>query len=291
MTAFNDIDALFASGAPSFFTKETPVGGSISGPIVSASPIQATDFATKQLETWDDGRPKMLLAVTVASNLHTTPDDNGHRTIYIKTWGEQAKAFKMAVQNACGPTASASQALAVGNLFAAQYTGEIPSQKGSPTKLYAYQIQPVNAGIDQSFGGQQQYTQPPVQQQPQQFGQNQGPAPSWATGQPQQPTPPAPSAPQQGYPQQPGQFQQVPAAPAPIQQAPLPQAPQPAQPVQQAPVAQPVQQQPAPAPPQQAAANPADVARSLIAVGQPDELIAQATGLDVAVIAQLRAAA
>ncbi len=293
MTISNDIDALFSSGAPSFFTRDTPVGSQISGPIISASPIQATDFVTKQLETWDDGRPKMLLAVTIASNLQTTPDDNGHRTIYIKTWGEQSKAFKQAVQNACGPTATASQALAQGNIFTAAYTGEIPSQQGSPTKVYAYQIQPVNAGLDQSFGGQQQYTQSPVQQQPQQFGQNQGPAPTWATGQPQQPTPPAPPAPQQhGYPQQQGQFQQPQGQPAPIQQARLPQAPQPDQPVHATPVAQPVQQQQAaPAAPQQAAQNPADVARSLIAVGQPDELIAQATGLDPAVIAQLRAAA
>lgn len=199
--SLNTLDELFQSGAPGFFTRETPIGSSISGPIVSATSIQSTDYATKKPETWDDGRPKMLLAVTVASSMRTTPDDNGHRTIYIKTWGEQSKAVKLAFQNAYGPTALASQALATGNIFSAAYTGEMQGDFGSPTKLYSYQIQPANTGLDQGFAQPAPIHQAP--QAPAQFGQQQGPPPVWAQ--------PAPAV------------QAIPQAPAPIQ-APLPVA-------------------------------------------------------------------
>lgn len=263
--SINDIDALFASGAPGFFNSETPVGASVSGPIISATPIQSTDFATKKPETWDDGRAKMLLAITIASNLRTTPDDNGHRTIYIKTWGEQSKAFKQAVQTACGPTASASQALAAGNIFTAAFTGTQPSDFGSPTKIFAYQIQPVNTAMDQAFAqpAAQQYQAP--QSVDQRIAQ-QGQPPAWAT----QGQPPLQQAAPQAITQQ---YPQPVQAPAPVQA--LPQAP--------APIAQ-------PAPVAAPAEDPAGKARQLAALGIPNDQIAAATGLDPAVIAQVLAA-
>lgn len=268
--SLNALDDLFQSGAPGFFNRDTPVGSSVSGPIVSATSIQSTDYATKKAETWDDGRPKMLLAVTVASNLRTTPDDNGHRTIYIKTWGEQSKAVKLAFQNAYGPTALASQALATGNIFTATYTGEMQGDFGSPTKLYTYQIQPANPGVDAGF--QPSAQQPPVQAPPVSPWGQQGPPPAWATQAPAAPAPaPLPAVPAQTPPVQ--------AYPQPVAQ-PLPQAPAPVQAVPSPAVAA------SPAP----VADPAGTARQLIALGIPDEQITAATGLDPAVIAQLRAA-
>lgn len=258
--SITDIDSLFSSGAPGFFNRDTPVGASISGTVVSISPLQATDFATKALETWDDGRPKMLLALTVASNLRNSPDDNGHRTIYIKTWGNQAAEFKRAVQAVGGPTATVSAVVQPGAGFTATYTGEEPSKFGSPTKLYTYQVHPGAAAVDAALPAQAPQ-QPPID--------------PWANAAPQQPAwslPPvqAPAAPvQQVAPQyqapQAPVAQQIPQQPQPIQQAP--------QPVAAAPIQAPAQ----PAAPQQ---DPTAIARQLIAVGQDDATIAAHTGLD-----------
>lgn len=270
--SITDIDSLFSSGAPGFFNRDIPVGASISGTVVSISPLQATDFATKALETWDDGRPKMLLALTVASNLRNSPDDNGHRTIYIKTWGNQAAEFKRAVQAVGGPTATVSAVVQPGAGFTATYTGEEPSKFGSPTKLYTYQVAPGAGAVDAAMPAQapqQQYQQPPADP-----WANAAPAqPAWSMP-PAQPVAPVQQMPQYQAPQAPV-AQQIPQQPQPIQQAPQPVAP--------APIQAPTQ----PAPPAQ---DSAAIARQLIAVGQDDATIAAHTGLDPAVITALRAA-
>lgn len=254
--SITNIDDLFASGAPGFFNKDTPVGASITGTVVTLTAIQSSDYATKAPETWDDGRPKMLLALTIESNIRATQDDNGHRTIYIKTWGSQADAFKRAVQAAGGPTATVSQIVTPGARFTATYSGTEPSKFGSDTKLYTYQVQPGAAAVDNAFAQQPE----PVQQPTQTPGFGQGQPPAWAT------QPPAQQAPQAAY-----------QAPAPVQQ-PITQTPQPvATPAQQAPVA------PAAEPTDQAAQ-----ARQLIALGLDDEQIAGHTGLDPAVVTMLR---
>lgn len=261
--SITDIDSLFSSGAPGFFNAETPIGASISGTVVSISPLQATDFATKALETWDDGRPKMLLALTVASNLRNSPDDNGHRTIYIKTWGNQAQEFKRAVQAVGGPTATVSQVVRPGAGFTATYAGQEPSKFGSPTKLYTYQVHPGAAAVDAALPAAPAPTPDPWA--------NAHPQPAWSM-----PPVAAPVAPAQPVYQQPT-AQQYQAPQAPVAQQ-IPQQPQP--------VAAPELAQPT-APPQQ---DPATIARQLIAVGQDDATIAAHTGLDPAVITALRAA-
>lgn len=152
------IDDLLSGGARGFFRAETPVGASVSGTIVSVDAIQSTDFATKKPETWDDGRPKMLIAVTVQTALREGEDDTGQRGIYIKSWGTQAQALKEAIQAAGGPGAKASTVLVPGATFTATFTGTQPSDFGSPTKLYTYQVVPAAAAALDQVGGQ------PVQQ-------------------------------------------------------------------------------------------------------------------------------
>lgn len=154
----SSLDDALGGGAKGFFRSETPVGASVTGTITQVTVIQSTDFATKKPETWDDGRPKELAAVTVQTALREGEDDTGQRAVYIKLWGVQAQALKDAIQAAGGPGAKASSVLVPGATFTATFTGTQPSDFGSPTKLYTYQIVPAaTAALDQ-VGGQ------PVQQ-------------------------------------------------------------------------------------------------------------------------------
>ena len=160
--AITDIDALLSSaGAPSFFRKETPVGASVTGTVLEVVGRQNTDFISGDPQTWDDGRPQMLIALTLQTTLRDHAEDNGQRGIYIKTWGAQAAALKEAVKAAGGATAGA--VLRPGATFTATFTGETPSKAGSPTKMYAYQIvAPALAAIDQVGGQPTAPATPPV---------------------------------------------------------------------------------------------------------------------------------
>jgi len=151
--SITDIDALLSSaGAPSFFRKETPIGATVTGTVLEVVGRQNTDYISGDPQTWDDGRPQMLIAITLQTQLRDHAEDNGQRGLYIKTWGAQAAALKDAVKAAGGATAGV--VLRVGATLTATFTGEAPSKAGSPTKLYAYQIVPAAlAAIDQ-VGGQ-----------------------------------------------------------------------------------------------------------------------------------------
>lgn len=150
-------EAVGGSGAPSLFKKDSPINHSGGGTIIDAVVRQIRDFVTKQPKTWDDGRPQEQVVVRVQTELRDTPDDDGVRGIYVKTWGPQVKALQEAISAAGFQTATA--ALAPGNQFFAQLTGTQPSQGGDPEKLYRYHIQP---GAAPQQAAQQA---PPAQQQ------------------------------------------------------------------------------------------------------------------------------
>lgn len=184
------IDDLLAGGARGFFRSETPVGASVTGTILTVDAIQSTDYISKKPETWDDGRPKMLIAVTVQTTLREGEDDTGQRGIYIKSWGTQAQALKEAIQAAGGPGAKASTVLVPGATFTATFTGTQPSDYGSPTKLYTYQIVPAAAAALDQVGGQPSQ-QPAAPSQPAPAPVS---APAPAAPAPAQPAPAAPTA-------------------------------------------------------------------------------------------------
>lgn len=158
----SDIDALLSSaGATSFFRKETPIGASITGTVLEVTGRQSTDYVSGDPEFWDDGKPKMLIAITLQTALRDHVEDDGRRGVYVKTWGVQATALKDAVKAAGGATAGA--VLRPGATFTGTYTGETPSKAGSPTKLYSYQIvPPALAAIDQVGGQPTAPAAPPV---------------------------------------------------------------------------------------------------------------------------------
>ena len=183
--------ALAGGGAPTFFTKDSPVGATVTGTVVAAELRQVTDYATQKPKTWDDGRPQMQVIVTLNTNERdpANPDDDGQRRVFIKTWGVWRDALNAAIKAAGGT--KASDVLTPGAQFTATFTETRPSSMGSPMKVYAYKIEPAaQAGLDAAV------TPPPA------GGQAGDP---WATQ--QQATPPA------------AQAQQPAAGPDPVAQA------------------------------------------------------------------------
>lgn len=131
-----------------------------------------SDFNTKQPAFWQDGSPKLQVLVTINTGV-TDPnveDDDGYRTVYIKGWGEQRRAWLDAIRRAGLHKASD---IKPGDRFTAVFTGYGPSQNGmQPPKVMEYTIE------HQSLADMAMSQPQPVMQQPAQSAQ-QG---SWTRG-------------------------------------------------------------------------------------------------------------
>jgi hypothetical protein len=144
-------EVLSGGGAKSAFTKDSPLGTTVTGTIIDASTNQIHDYMTGKPKTWDDGRPQMQIVVRVQTDQRVDADDDGVRGVYIKTWGPWKEALMAAIK-AIGKS-KPSEALVPGYGFTASFSGTKPSSQGSDTKLYTYRIEPrAQAAVDQAFG-------------------------------------------------------------------------------------------------------------------------------------------
>jgi hypothetical protein len=222
-------EVLSGGGAKSAFTKDSPLGTTVTGTILDANTSQIHDYMTGKPKTWDDGRPQMQIVVRIQTEQRVDADDDGVRGVYIKTWGPWKEALMAAIKGI--GKSKPSEALVPGYGFTATFSGTKPSSQGSDTKLYTYRIEPrASQALDDP----------------------------WAPVQAAAPAQPAPVTPQ--------------ATAVTPQPVPVPPA--------------------APAAP--AAGDPAELAnkaRQMIALGLPDAVIAQNTGLSMDIIAAVRAAA
>ena len=179
-------------------------GTSISGIIENVTANQIRDFKSRQPKFFDDGQPQMQVLVTINTGV-TDPmveDDDGRRTVYIRGFGLQRRAWLQALHNA-GLRKAAE--VRPGDRFTATFTGFGEAKPGmNAPKLFEYVIE------------------------------HQSPA-DLAMGQPQQPgmQQAQPAYPQQQYaPQQPMQAPNQGYAPAPVDPWNPPAQAQPAQQVQ-----------------------------------------------------------
>lgn len=149
-----DLNAALAGAAS---LKPENIGEIIEGTITNSEVTQHTDYATGKPETWEDGKPKANIVISLRT------DDGTDGAIYIKNWGAQRAALRKAIQ-ATG--LDANTALAPGNRIAMAYVGNEPNKnpKFDATKLYEFTITPRanlgGAGLDQPG------SEPPQQQQP-----------------------------------------------------------------------------------------------------------------------------
>ena len=241
-------DLLAGNSAKAYFGANSQPGDTVTGVIEKIETTQVNDFQTKQPAFWNDGRPKEQIHVIIQTQLRdpSVEDDDGRRSLWIKGWGIQLKAFRDACRQA------GVKIPKPGDTITERFVGL--GQRGDapqPPKVFEFHIEPASS-VNSLVNGsqprqpvQQGSQQPPVQQSPQDSPQQQ-----YA---PQQPT----QTPNQGY-------QQPPVDPwnPPTQLQPQ----QPAQPVQ---LGQPQQQ-----------ADPMKV-NQLKAMGKPPQEIAALLGVPV----------
>ena len=247
-------ELLSGSGPKSFFNTDSQPGQSVTGVLDLIETSQMRDFQTKQPAYWNDGRPQMQIHIVLQTTLHdpSIEDDDGRRSLWIKGWGIQLKAFREACRQA------GVKAPKAGDTMTATFTGL--GERGNapqPPKVYAYQITPSNDVAQlvnpQPTAPQQTAYHPQQPQQP--MGQYQ----------PQQPVPP-----QMPVQQAPQQYQQ--------------QTPTPQQPAYRQPTAPQQPQQPAPVQAPQASVQQIQQLRSL---GKKDQEIAGLLGVTIQRIGQI----
>lgn len=188
-------------------------GTSISGIIENVTANQIRDLKSRQPKFFDDGQPQMQVLVTINTGV-TDPmveDDDGRRTVYIKGFGLQRRAWLQALHKA-GLRKAAE--VRPGDRFTATFTGFGEAKPGmNAPKLFEYVIEhqsPADLAMNQPQQPGMQQAQPAYPQQqyaPQQPMQapNQGYAPApvdpWNPPTQQQPQQPAQPV-QLGQPQQ-----------------------------------------------------------------------------------------
>lgn len=241
-------ELLAGNSAKAYFGANSQPGDSVTGVIEKIETTQVNDFQTKQPAYWNEGRPKEQIHVIIQTQLRdpSVDDDDGRRSLWIKGWGIQLKAFRDACRQA------GVKIPKPGDTITERFVGLGPrGDAPQPPKVFEFHIEPASSVNNLVNGSQPQQPvqqapqQPPVQQSQQDYPQRQ-----YA---PQQPT----QTPNQWY-------QQPPVDPwnPPTQQQPQ----QPAQPVQ---LGQPQQQ-----------ADPMKV-NQLKAVGKSPQEIAALLGVPV----------
>jgi hypothetical protein len=121
-------DDFFNEGAPSAIATIKALGDrpgtTIGGPIVEiGEQVQQKDVNTGAPAVWPDGNPKMMLPVTVATELRdpSINDDDGHRTFWVS--GNLKKTIGSALRQA-------GAKLAVGGVLQVTFTGYGEAKKG-----------------------------------------------------------------------------------------------------------------------------------------------------------------
>ena len=95
-------DLLAGNSAKAYFGANSQPGDSVTGVIEKIETTQVNDFQTKQPAFWNDGRPKEQIHVIIQTQLRdpSVDDDDGRRSLWIKGWGIQLKAFREACRQA-----------------------------------------------------------------------------------------------------------------------------------------------------------------------------------------------
>lgn len=95
-------DLLAGNSAKAYFGANSQPGDSVTGVIEKIETTQVNDFQTKQPAFWNDGRPKEQIHVIIQTQLRdpSMDDDDGRRSLWIKGWGIQLKAFREACRQA-----------------------------------------------------------------------------------------------------------------------------------------------------------------------------------------------
>lgn len=132
------------------------VGDTVSGEIVAMDLRQQTDMQTGEPLVWNNGSPRMVLVITLQTELSDDDNDDGQRTVWCRggnftvasgTGSSSLTAVKDALRKANATD------IEIGGTFAMQYSGVgKASNKGfSAPKLYTcmYKAPVSNVSLDE----------------------------------------------------------------------------------------------------------------------------------------------
>ena len=116
---------LFGEGGNAF--KFDEIGDTVEGTVIDAVMADQRSLDTGAPLTWEDGRPKRQLVVTLQTELHDNDDDEGVRRIYAKGGNyEVASGTGTAMKNAIADAVKKSGASTIepGGHLKVGYSGE-----------------------------------------------------------------------------------------------------------------------------------------------------------------------
>lgn len=138
------------------FTGSSQPGDTITGTITGSREVGATEYGTGQpVISKFSGQQLKKTVITLQTTLHEDPDDDGLRSVWIKQWGDQARAFGAAVRDA-GFTPGEGDVLTV------TLKGTKQTQSGYRENVWEYRLTRGQHPV----AGAQTFTQPEQPAQP-----------------------------------------------------------------------------------------------------------------------------
>lgn len=143
---------LMGTGAKAFPFEE--LGATVTGEIVAMDKRQQTDMQTGEPQFWQNGDKKMMLQITMQTDLQETDDDEGLRSVYLRGGNFDAVKGKgtsslIAVKDAVRKSGT-DKGIEIGGRLTLTYTGEgKASAKGfNPPKLYTASYAPPSYAVN-----------------------------------------------------------------------------------------------------------------------------------------------
>lgn len=140
-------DLLAGGGSKSLSFKDFTVGDSYEGTITALRTVQVRNYDDpNKLEFWDDGKPKLQIEVTLATNYADADDedDNGERRVFL--FGQKLTAAKEELKR------KGLTKLEIGSGFKITLVGTKPAKnpRYNDVKLYGIELTPAksDAGVD-----------------------------------------------------------------------------------------------------------------------------------------------
>jgi fructose-specific component phosphotransferase system IIB-like protein len=137
-------DLLGTRSIPSISFKDAKVGDYFNGVITDLRTVQVRSYDSGEPEFWDDGKPKLQIEVTLATEYldPSLDEDDGTRRVYL--FGQKLSAAKQEMKS------QGLSKLEKGMKFTISFVGEKPSsnKKYNNVKMYGIGIEPAVSNPD-----------------------------------------------------------------------------------------------------------------------------------------------
>lgn len=129
------------------------IGASVTGTVQNLEEVQQTDYADGKPQFWDDGKPKMMYRVTLATDLRKSedPSDDGTRSVYLRGSRKAESQSTMAAVLGAVKATTGGTDLQAGGKLTLTFVGEDQATRGKPRKLYTAAYEPPKL----SLGGEE----------------------------------------------------------------------------------------------------------------------------------------